>query len=34
MTILRFANGRCIERWSVADFLPVLVQIGAMRPPS
>ena len=34
MTILRFANGRCIERWSVADFLPVLVQIGAMSPPS
>jgi steroid delta-isomerase-like uncharacterized protein len=34
MTILRFANGRCVERWSVVDFLPVLVQIGAMPPPS
>lgn len=34
MTILRFANGRCVERWSVADFLPVLVQIGAMPKPT
>ncbi len=34
MTILRFANGRCIERWSVADLLPVLVQIGAKSLPS
>jgi predicted ester cyclase len=34
MTIVRFANGRCIERWSVVDFLPVLVQIGALPPPS
>ena len=34
MTILRFANGRCVERWSVVDFLPVLVQIGALPPPS
>ncbi len=33
MTILRFANGRCVERWSVADLLPVLIQIGAMPPP-
>ena len=34
MTILRFADGRCIERWSVADLLPVLVQIGAMSKPT
>ena len=34
MTILHFANGRCIERWSVVDVLAMLVQIGAMSPPS
>lgn len=29
ITILRFANGKCVERWSAADFLNVMVQIGA-----
>ncbi len=33
MTMLHFRNGRCIERWSVADFLPVLIQIGAISLP-
>jgi predicted ester cyclase len=33
ITILRFDNGRCVERWSVADVLGVLVQIGAVPPP-
>lgn len=30
ITILRFADGKCIERWSQADFLSVLQQIGAL----
>jgi predicted ester cyclase len=33
MTILHFRDGRCVERWSCADMLGVLVQIGAV-PPS
>lgn len=33
ITILRFEGGQCKERWSAADFLPVLVQIGAFPPP-
>ncbi len=27
ITILRFVNGKCVERWSQADFLGVLKQI-------
>lgn len=34
ITILRFADGRCVERWSVADTLAVLLQIGAVQLPS
>ena len=30
ITILSFRDGRCVERWSQADFLTVLVQIGAI----
>ncbi len=30
MTMLRFADGRCVERWSVADTLGVMAQIGAL----
>lgn len=30
ITILRFANGKCVERWSQADFLSVLGQLGAL----
>ena len=28
-TILRFADGRCFERWSLSDALGLLAQIGA-----
>jgi predicted ester cyclase len=28
-TILRFAGGRCVERWSTADMLGLLLQLGA-----
>ena len=34
MTMLRFANGRCVERWSVADTLGVMAQIGALPQPA
>jgi steroid delta-isomerase-like uncharacterized protein len=30
-TILRFADGHCVERWSLADSLALLTQIGALR---
>lgn len=29
ITMLRFAGGRCVERWSQADALGLLVQLGA-----
>src|SRR5215469_6123421 len=28
MTILRFKDGKCVERWSVTDSLSLLVQLG------
>jgi predicted ester cyclase len=34
ITILRFAGGKCVERWSVADFLGMLVQLGAVELPA
>jgi predicted ester cyclase len=34
ITILRFANGRCVERWSSFDFLSLLAQIGAVPAPA
>ena len=34
ITILRFAGERCVERWSVADFLGVLTQVGAIPAPA
>jgi steroid delta-isomerase-like uncharacterized protein len=34
ITILHFREGRCVERWSYADMLGVLVQIGAVPPPA
>ena len=34
ITILRFAGGRCVERWSQADFLGLLGQLGAFPPPA
>ncbi len=33
ITMLRFANGRVVERWASADMLGLLVQIGAVPPP-
>jgi predicted ester cyclase len=33
ITIMHFAGGTVIERWSSADMLSVLVQIGAVPPP-
>jgi steroid delta-isomerase-like uncharacterized protein len=29
-TILRFVDGKCVERWSVVDSLALLTQIGAL----
>ncbi len=29
-TILRFAEGQCIERWSLVNSLTLLTQIGAL----
>lgn len=34
ITILRFREGRCVERWSSLDFLTVLTQIGAIPAPA
>jgi steroid delta-isomerase-like uncharacterized protein len=34
ITILHFADARCIERWSNADMLGLLVQLGAVPPPA
>lgn len=33
ITILRFGDRRCLERWSVADFLGLMIQIGAIPVP-
>lgn len=33
ITILRFANGRCVERWSQADFMGMLQQLGVVPAP-
>lgn len=30
ITILRFGAGKCVERWSQADFLGALEQMGAL----
>ncbi|MCC7010486.1 MAG: ester cyclase [Acidobacteria bacterium] len=32
ITILRFANGRCVERWSSVDRYAWLAQLGAAPP--
>jgi len=34
ITILRFAGGRVVERWSQADMLGLLVQLGAVPAPA
>ena len=33
ITMMRFANGKVVERWSTADMLGLLVQLGAVPPP-
>ena len=33
ITILHFRDGRCVERWSQADMLGLLVQLGAIPAP-
>lgn len=30
ITILRFANGKCVERWSETDMMGLMTQIGAV----
>ena len=32
MTMLRFGDRR-VERWSVTDFLSLMIQIGVVPPP-
>jgi predicted ester cyclase len=32
-TILTMRDGKCVERWSTADMLGLLIQIGAVPPP-
>ena len=34
ITIMRFAGGQVVERWSTADFLGMLMQIGAIPAPA
>lgn len=34
ITILHFRDGRVVERWSAADMLGVLVQVGAVPAPA
>ena len=34
ITIMRFAGDRVVERWSTADFLGLLTQIGALPAPA
>jgi predicted ester cyclase len=34
ISMMRFANGRVVERWSSADFLGLMIQIGAIPPPA
>jgi len=33
-TILRMENGKCVERWSTADMLGLLIQVGAVPAPA
>lgn len=34
ITILHFRDGKCVERWSQADMLGYLVQVGAVPAPA
>jgi steroid delta-isomerase-like uncharacterized protein len=33
ITVMHVRDGRCVERWSCADMLGLLIQIGAVPPP-
>jgi len=33
LTMIRFSGERAVERWSSADFLGLMIQIGAIPPP-
>ena len=33
-TILTIRDGKCVERWSTADMLGLLIQLGAVPPPA
>ena len=33
-TILRMEDGKCVERWSTADMLGLLIQLGAVPAPA
>lgn len=33
ITILRFAGGKCVERWTQADFLGLMQQLGVVPTP-
>ncbi len=33
ITVLRFAGGKCVERWSQADFLGLMQQLGVIPAP-
>ena len=33
MTMLRFANGRVVERWACEDMFGLLVQLGGLKAP-
>ncbi|GAA4705343.1 hypothetical protein GCM10023215_51610 [Pseudonocardia yuanmonensis] len=34
ITVLHFRDARCVERWVCTDMLGLLVQLGAVPPPS
>jgi steroid delta-isomerase-like uncharacterized protein len=34
ITVLRFRDGRCVERWTSSDMLSLLVQLGAVPAPA
>lgn len=34
ITVIHFANGQAVERWSEADFLGLLQQLGAIPAPT
>jgi len=33
-TIMRFRDGRVVERWTTGDLLGLMVQLGALPPPA